>query len=125
MCVIVSVFVIMRVAVVVITAVVTIMAMIMLVVMLVPDVPMRIRRVARVVGEHQRLHRHRHGLRGHADAAEVDVLQIPENDPIDQEQLARQIHLLPKYRPPMSVRCRRRIPKTAVFPPRQFAAAPV
>ena len=41
-------FVIMRVAVMMIVP--------MLVVVLVPDVPMRIRRVARVVGEHQRLH---------------------------------------------------------------------
>ena len=40
-----------------------------IVIMLVLTMLTRIQRVARIVGEHQRLHGHGHGLRGHADAA--------------------------------------------------------
>ena len=89
------------VAVVVIMVMIMVVMMIvpMLLVMLAPAMLMRIRRVARIVGEHERLHRYRHGLRGHADAAEIDVVQIPQDDPVDDEQLAREIHFLPKYRP--------------------------
>src|SRR5438105_2374055 len=42
-------------------------------------------RTARVLAEHERLDRHRHRVRRHAHAAEVDVVEVPEDDAVDRE----------------------------------------
>src|ERR1700680_4615579 len=34
-------------------------------------------RAARILAEHQRLDRHRHGVGRHADAAEIDIVEVP------------------------------------------------
>src|SRR5712692_10745258 len=44
-------------------------------------------RRARVLGEYQRLDGHRHGMRGHADAPEVDVVEIAQRDAVEHQQL--------------------------------------
>ena len=61
-------------------------------------VRMRIGGMARIVVEHQRLHRHRHRLRGPADAAQVDVIQIPEHYAVDHQHFARDPHFLAQDR---------------------------
>src|SRR4026208_958255 len=42
---------------------------------------------ARVLAEHQRLYRHRHRARGHADATEVDIVEIAQRDAVEHQQL--------------------------------------
>src|SRR6185312_13458898 len=44
-------------------------------------------RAARVLAEHQRLDGDGHGVRGHAHAAEVDVVEIPERHAVDHQHL--------------------------------------
>src|SRR5262249_30100637 len=43
---------------------------------------------ARVFGEHQRFDRHRHCIRGHANATEIDVIEIPQHHAVDDQELA-------------------------------------
>src|SRR5215467_13585682 len=43
---------------------------------------------ARILAEQQRLDRHRHGVGRHADAAEIDVVEIAQHDAIDRQYLA-------------------------------------
>src|SRR5262245_52381477 len=43
---------------------------------------------ARVLAEHQRLDRHRHGVGRHADAAEIDIVEVPQHHAVDRENLA-------------------------------------
>src|SRR5712691_8339978 len=59
-----------------------IVVMIMAVMMMGMRVGMTVRG-ARVLAEHQRLDRDRHGLRRHPDASEVDVVEIPQYDSVD------------------------------------------
>src|SRR5882672_9595221 len=54
--------------------------------------------VARVLAEHQRLDRDRHGLRGHADAPEIDVVEVPQDYAVDDEDLALDADLVPQDR---------------------------
>src|SRR5580692_4125829 len=78
----------------VVVVVIVIMVMIMIVVMMMA-VRMTVRmivivimmmqalarpRAARVFTEHQRFNGHRHGVGRHADAAEIDVVEIPQHD---------------------------------------------
>src|SRR5690348_11103044 len=55
-------------------------------------------RPARVLVEHQRLDRDRHGLRGHADAPQIDVIEIPQDDTVDHQNLARDAHFVAQDR---------------------------
>src|ERR1700751_1273357 len=43
-------------------------------------------RSARIFAEHQRLDRHRHRVGRHADAAEVDVVEVPQHDAVDDQK---------------------------------------
>jgi hypothetical protein len=51
-------------------------------------------RAARVLAEHQRLDGDRHGVGRHADAAEVDVVEVHQGDAVDDQDVARDIELL-------------------------------
>ena len=54
---------------------------------------------ARILAEHQGLHRDGNGLRGHADAPQVDVVEVPQDNPVYHEDFAIDMHLVPKYGP--------------------------
>src|SRR5262249_41568360 len=73
---------------------ITVMMMIVLVVMDALARP----RPARVFVEDERFDRHRHRMRRQADAAEIDVVEIPEHDAVDREDVARDAHLLAQDR---------------------------
>src|SRR5262249_54869744 len=45
-------------------------------------------RSVRVLAEDQRLDRDRHGVRRHADAAEIDVVEVHQRDAVDDEDFA-------------------------------------
>src|SRR3954469_17605468 len=49
---------------------------------------------ARGLAEDERLDGHRHRMRGHADAAEVDVVEIPQRDAVDHQHFAAQPEVL-------------------------------
>src|SRR5690348_6586657 len=66
--------------------------MVVIVVMMVQ--PLARARAARILAEHQRLDGHRHGVGGIADAAEVDVVEVPQHDAVDREKLALDVHLV-------------------------------
>src|SRR5690242_16729027 len=51
-------------------------------------------RHARVLGEHQRLDRHGHRVRRHADAPEVDVVEVAQRNAVDDQQLGGDAHVL-------------------------------
>src|SRR5215468_5222934 len=78
--------------VVVVVVVIMIMAMLMRVIMAVMLVvmmqPLTQPRAARVFAEDERLDRHRHGVGRVADAAQVDVVEIPQHHTIDHQELA-------------------------------------
>ena len=44
-------------------------------------------RQPRIFAEHQRLDRHRHGERRHAHTTEVDVVEVPERDAVEDQHL--------------------------------------
>ncbi len=44
-------------------------------------------RDARILAEDERLDRHRHGEGRHPHAAEIDVVEIPEGDPVEHQHL--------------------------------------
>src|SRR5689334_3960880 len=71
-----------------------IVAMPMLMIMLVMMDPLPWPRTPRVFVEDQRFDRHRHRVGGHADAAEVDVVEIPQHDAVDHQQFAFDVALL-------------------------------
>src|SRR6476660_7045879 len=50
--------------------------------------------VARVLAEYQGLDRDGNGLRGHANAPQVDVVEIPEDDPVDDEDFTFDTHFI-------------------------------
>src|SRR6476660_9253162 len=54
---------------------------------------------ARVFAEQQRLDRDRHGERRHADAAEIDVVEIAQHHAVDGQDLALDQQLLAQNRP--------------------------
>jgi len=62
--------------------------------MLVMVQPLTRARAARILAEHQRLDGHRHRIGRHADAAEIDVVEIPKHDPVDDQELAFDMKLL-------------------------------
>src|SRR5712671_813448 len=45
-------------------------------------------RPARVLAEHKRLDGDRHGVRRHADAAKIDIVEIHEDNAVDDQKLA-------------------------------------
>src|SRR3972149_4817790 len=49
---------------------------------------------SRVLAEDQGLDRHRHRIRRHPDRAEIDVVEIPENDAVDDQDVAFDMLLL-------------------------------
>src|SRR3954466_3641431 len=83
--------------------VVVIMVMAMIVSMLMPvlmvmDALVRAA-AARVFAEQQRLDRDRHGERRHADATEIDIVEIAQHHAIDGQDLALDQQLLTQDRP--------------------------
>src|SRR6266581_7297768 len=54
-------------------------------------------RGARVLTEHQRLDRDGDGLRRHPDASEVDVVEIPQYDSVDDQDFAGDLHFIADY----------------------------
>jgi hypothetical protein len=50
--------------------------------------------ITRIFAEDQRFDRYRHCLRRHTDTAKIDVIEIPQHHPIDNQYLACDIHLL-------------------------------
>ena len=71
---------------------------IMVVVMAVPViVSMRVgafRDRPRVFVEYERLHGHRDRMRGEADLADVDEVEVPQDDPVDDQDLALDLEVL-------------------------------
>jgi hypothetical protein len=43
---------------------------------------------ARIFAEHQRFDRHRHRKRGHSNATEIDIVEIPQHYAVDDQELA-------------------------------------
>jgi hypothetical protein len=62
---------------------IVIMPVRMLIVMLMMMDALARPRPARIFAEHQRFDGHRHGVGRHTDAAEIDVVEIPQHDAID------------------------------------------
>ena len=88
---------------VVVMVMIVMMVMLMVVVMMLMVVVMIVQvRVtvgcARVFGEYQRLDRDRHGLRRHAYAPEIDVIEVLQGHAIDDEQLAHHLHFFAQNR---------------------------
>src|SRR5215467_3583157 len=52
----------------------------------------------RVVAENQRLDGDRHGIGRHADAAEIDVVEVHQDDAINDQDLARDVELFAQDR---------------------------
>src|SRR5215204_4038867 len=55
-------------------------------------------RQPRVLAEHQRFDHYRHGHRRQPDAAEVDIIEVPEHDAIDTQDFALDIEFLAQDR---------------------------
>src|SRR5205085_8973002 len=87
----------MMVMVVAVTMRMVMVVVVIMAVIVVMIVAMRMR-AARILGEHQRLDRHRHGERRHAHAPEVDVIEIPQDDAVDREHLAADAPFVPQER---------------------------
>src|SRR5581483_463332 len=51
-------------------------------------------RRARILAENERLDRDRHGLRRHADAAEIDVVEVPQGNSVHHQHLGSNLELL-------------------------------
>src|ERR1700686_3392251 len=94
--VLVAMMVIMRVMVTMTMIVVMVMPMRMVMVMLVIVMmqPLARTRAARILAEDERLDGHRHRVGRIADAAEIDVVEIPQHHAVDDEELAPDIHLV-------------------------------
>ena len=71
----------------------------MLMIMLAMVQPLPRARTARVFAEHQRFDRDRHGIGRHADAAEIDIVEIPQHDAVDDEKIALNVELVAKEMP--------------------------
>src|SRR5262249_49439100 len=56
-------------------------------------------RSARVFAEHQRFDGDRHGIGRHADAAEIDVIEIPQHHAVDDQKIAANVALVAKEMP--------------------------
>jgi hypothetical protein len=69
--------------VVVFVIVMVIMRMLMIMGMLAVVQPLARPRSARILAEHERFDRDRHGIGRHADAAEIDIVEIPQHDAVD------------------------------------------
>ncbi len=67
-----------------------VLSMIMLVVMQALPRPW----AARVLAEHERLDRNRNGTGRHADAPEIDVIEIPQHDAVNDEKFALDMELI-------------------------------
>src|SRR5690348_14509571 len=61
--------------------------MVMVVIMVMMVQPLARARAARILAEHQRLDGHRNGIGGIADAAEIDVVEVPQDYAVDCEKL--------------------------------------
>src|SRR6516164_1518962 len=55
-------------------------------------------RPTRVLAEDQRLDGDRHGVRRHADAAEIDIVEVHQDNAVDDQDLARHIKLFAQDR---------------------------
>src|SRR5215472_5382066 len=53
-------------------------------------------RTTRVFAEHQGFDRDRHGVRRHADTAEIDIVEIPQHDAVDDQKLAGNVAFVTK-----------------------------
>src|SRR5882672_11654435 len=86
-------------------AVIMVMMMVMAVLMIVVVrmiMPMRVVarvvRMTRILAEHQRLDRDRHRVRWQTDAAEVDVIEVPQRHAVDHQDLVLELELLAQNR---------------------------
>src|SRR5689334_20260780 len=70
------------------------MLVLMVVIMVMMVQPLARARAARILAEHQRLDGHRNGIGGIADAAEIDVVEVPQDYAVDCEKLALHVHLV-------------------------------
>src|SRR5712691_12428828 len=52
----------------------------------------------RVLAEHQRFDRHRHGIGRHPDASEVDVVEVAQHHAVDRQNFALDLELLAQDR---------------------------
>jgi len=84
---------------------VTVMMMLMIIMMMMMIVPVimmmnALGRAAasRILAEHQRFDRHRHGIGRHPDASEIDVVEVAQHHAVDREDLARDLELLAQDR---------------------------
>lgn len=73
----------MLVAVIMVMVVVPVIVAMRLVVMMIEPLPR-----PRIIREHERLDRHRHGTRRQPHLAEIDVIEIPQHHAVDHEHLA-------------------------------------
>jgi hypothetical protein len=77
--------------------IVAVVVTMMMVVVMVMQVRLSARQ-SRIFTEHQRLDGHRHGHRRQADAAEVDIVEIPQHDAVDAEDFAFDVQLFAQDR---------------------------
>ena len=68
--------------------------MVMIVVVLMMVQPLARPRPARILVEHQRFDGDRHGIGRHADAAEIDVIEVPQDDTVDHQHLALDVQFV-------------------------------
>ena len=54
---------------------------------------------ARIFAEHQRFDRDRHGIGRHADAAEIDIVEVPQHHAVDDQQVAANVAFVAKEMP--------------------------
>ena len=45
-------------------------------------------RTARILAEYQRFDRYRHGVGRHTDAAEIDIIEVPQHHAVDHQDFA-------------------------------------
>jgi len=75
-----------------------IMIMLMMSMMMVVMLVRMFVRLARIRFENERFHGDRHRLRGHADASEIDVVEVPQRHPVDHQDLAAYVQFFAQDR---------------------------
>ena len=54
---------------------------------------------ARIFAEHQRFDRDRHGVGRHADAAEIDIVEVPQHHAVDDQKIAANVTFVAEKMP--------------------------
>src|SRR5262245_16115046 len=91
----------MAVALMVMSMIVAVIVPVIVAMMMVGMMAMQVRlsaRQSRVLAEHQGFDGHRYGHRRQADTPEIDVVEIPQHDAVDAEDLALHLELLAQHR---------------------------